>query len=143
MRISGLTATDGATMATGDLLITQDVSEATPAERKITMAEVIVFLLANGIGGGQTGTTTIAFTNGDTVRRETITDANVSATSKIVMTVTRPDTTDANDPGWIYLPNVVRRATGEFDVLISALDWGLSESESGPNETITLNYMVF
>lgn len=90
------------------------------------------------------GATSIAFTDGDTVRRVTITHASVTATSTVLATVQRPTTAnDSADYGYIYVTNVVRVATGEFDVLVAALAWGLQDtSELAPNETITLNYII-
>lgn len=104
-------------------------------------------LLASGGGGGGGATLTtvsVAFTDQDTARRVTITDGAVSATSKIAVSVRRPDTaSDGVDPGWVYIANVVRVATGAFDVLVIALDVG-GDDPIGvpPNETITLTYLV-
>jgi len=97
-----------------------------------------------GASGGSIGTASVAFTDGDTVRRATITDATVVSTSKILCTVRRPDTlTDSDDPGYIYLVNVVEILTGSFDVLVACLDWGLDDSTAyPPNETVTLCYTV-
>lgn len=86
---------------------------------------------------------TVAITDGDSARRVTITDAAVVPASKIILTVKRPDTTDATDPGIVYVPTVVRVGTGDFDVLLMAL--GLSgDDPTGivPSETITLYYQV-
>jgi hypothetical protein len=90
------------------------------------------------------GVASIPFTDGDTMRRVTITDANVNAGSRIVASVTRPDTADdSQDPGYIYIANVVRIGTGSFDVLISCLDWGFDDPvENPPNETVTLHYII-
>jgi hypothetical protein len=59
-------------------------------------------------------------------------------------TVRRPDTlADSDDPGYIYLVNVVEILTGSFDVFIACLDWGLdAATEYPPNETITLHYSI-
>ena len=89
-------------------------------------------------------TTTIAFTDGDTARRVTVTDATVNAASKVIATVRRPDTTDDSaDRGYVYIPNVVKCASGSFDVLIACLDLsGMDPTAMPPNETITLCYQV-
>ena len=88
--------------------------------------------------------TALAFTSGDNYLRSTITDANVTATSKIrVFSVRRTDVTEVSDHGWYYLANIVTQAAGTFDVVLIAFDWG-SEPTDGvpPNETITLIYDV-
>jgi len=106
------------------------------------------FLRSDATFGAPTATvafskTTVAFTDGDSLRRVTITDGAMTATSAIVMTITRPDTTDANDLGWVYIANVVSRGTGTFDVLVACLDWGTDDPGGvNPNETITLNYAI-
>jgi hypothetical protein len=89
-------------------------------------------------------TASIAFTDGDTARRSTISDAAVSATSKIICTVVRPTTADDSaDSGYVYDANVVRRATGSFDVLVRCTDiGGMDCTEKPPNETLTLCYQV-
>jgi hypothetical protein len=56
---------------------------------------------------------TIAFTDGDTVRRVTIANGVVTATSKIVGTIRRPDTSvDSADIGYLYHANIVLVGTG-------------------------------
>lgn len=89
-------------------------------------------------------TANVAFTDGDTARRVTITDAAVSAASKVLCSVRRPDTTDDSaDRGYLYIPNVVKCASGSFDVLIACLDiGGMDPTEKPPSETITLLYQV-
>jgi hypothetical protein len=93
---------------------------------------------------GHVASTSVAFTDGDTLRRVTVSDAAVAASSKIIATVRRPDTAnDSADSGYLYLPNVVRVATGAFDVLIACLDWGFDDPTlNPPNETVTLCYQV-
>lgn len=87
--------------------------------------------------------TTVAFTDGDTWRRTTVTDSAVASTSKITCTVRRPDTDDSADTGLLYLVNVLKVANGAFDVGIMALSWsGDDPTEAPPNETITLNYTI-
>jgi hypothetical protein len=93
--------------------------------------------------GSSISTYSVAFTDGDTIKRVTITDAGVAAASKIVATVRRPDSEDASDKGYLYLLNVVKIASGSFDVLITALDWGVGDcADDPPNETIVVEYMV-
>ena len=86
----------------------------------------------------------IAFTDGDTMRRVTVTDAAVGAASKIIGTIRRPDTTDDSaDRGYIYLVNVVRVAAGSFDVLLSCLGWGFDDpTELPPSETVQFYYQI-
>ena len=77
------------------------------------------------------------------MRRVTIANASVTAASVIVCSVTRPTQTDADDEGFIYIANVVSRAAGTFDVVIACLDYGFDDpTESAPNETVTLNYVL-
>jgi hypothetical protein len=86
----------------------------------------------------------IPFTDGDTVRRVTITDADVTMASKIFITIRRPDSADdSEDTGYLYFANVVLQSAGSFDVLIVCTDWGFGDPvENPPNETITLYYVV-
>lgn len=96
-------------------------------------------------GGGSVtiGSASIAFVDGDTARRTTIADASVTATSKILLSITRPTVTDVNDVGLIYHANVVSRGAGTFDVYTICVDLsGMDPIESPPNETITLHYTV-
>lgn len=87
-------------------------------------------------------TVSVAFTDGDTMRRVTVSDAAVTATSKILVSVVRTTVTDENDPGIFFEANVVSRGEGTFDVLIVARGWGFSDPVGIVNETITLNYLV-
>jgi hypothetical protein len=101
--------------------------------------------IPTGGGGGSVSFVTVPFTDGDTYRRVTIANTSVTATSKILVSVQRPDiATDAADLGFVYFANVVNRTAGvSFDVTIVCSDWGLADAtESPPNETITLCYMI-
>ena len=101
--------------------------------------------IAVGGAGGSVSFVTVPFTDGDTMRRVTVTDSSVTGTSKILVSVQRPDiTSDSADAGYIYFVNVVNRTSGvSFDVVIICTDWGLSDpAEAPPNETITLCYMI-
>lgn len=100
-------------------------------------------LNASGGGSASLSSASVAFTDGDTMRRVTVTDGAVSSTSKIVGTVIRPDVNDEDDPGYIYLANVVKRSMGSFDLLVSCLGWGFDDpTERPPSETITYCYTV-
>lgn len=83
------------------------------------------------------------FTDGDTLKRFTVTDSFVNQYTHIVCSVRRADIADVDDPGWIYTPNVVTVTTGSFDVLVSAVPGdtipGVNEF---PNETVTLLYQI-
>lgn len=84
----------------------------------------------------------VGFTDGDTLKRVTVIDANVTTGSKIVHSVRRPDTAaDANDRGYIYICNIVKISNGSFDLLIACLGWGTDDPvEVPPNETISIFY---
>jgi hypothetical protein len=85
----------------------------------------------------------VAFTDGETSKRVTVTDASVSSTSKIMITVRRPDTTAANDAGYRYTTNVITVATGSFDVVVDVDGLGQDDvTEIPPNETIKLYYQI-
>lgn len=104
------------------------------------------FLRADGTFGAPTASVAlfeanIVFDGTDSMQRVTITDAGVSATSKIVFSVRRTTITDANDPGWIYVANIVTLAAGSFDVLIAALDWDAAPN-TFPDETVILTYTI-
>jgi hypothetical protein len=107
----------------------------TPLDRSISIANLRKSWVA---------TASIAFTDGDTFRRVTITDANVLSTSNIVGTIRRPNTTDDSaDLGYVYLVNVVKVANGSFDVAVACLGWGFDDpTEKAPNETVTLCYTI-
>jgi hypothetical protein len=85
----------------------------------------------------------IAFTDGDTARRVTVTDAGVSAASKILGSIRRPDTADDSaDRGYVYTANVVEAGSGAFDLLVTVTDiGGLDCTENPPNETVTYCYV--
>lgn len=94
-----------------------------------------------------TGTITVPFTDGDTVRRVSVSDAAITgAAYPLVFTPIRPSTADDNaDAGhYVYVPTVVEidNVAHSFDVLIQCLSWGDDPAENPPNETITLRYLV-
>lgn len=107
----------------------------TPVDRSISVANLRKAWVA---------TASIAFTDGDTLRRVTITDANVLSTSNIVCTIRRPNSTDDSaDQGYLYIANVVEVVVGAFDVLVACLDWGFDDpTQKPPNETVTLCYTI-
>lgn len=83
------------------------------------------------------------FTDGDTVQRVTIADVDVTATSKILVTIRRPDqATEADDQGYLYIANVTYIGTGVFDLLIVCTDVMLDDPV-GVNETITIFYSIY
>jgi hypothetical protein len=96
-----------------------------------------------GAGSTLTGTETIAFSDGDTTRRVTITNASITTASVIAGLVRRPDSaTDGDDKGYLYSCNIVRQVAGAFDLLVNVTDWGGADcSDDPPNETITFHYM--
>lgn len=97
-----------------------------------------------GGGGVTVYSQTIAFTDGDTYRRTTVTNASVSATSKLMCQIERPDTADDSaDLGYIYVSNICRVGAGSFDVSVACLGWGFDDpTQRPPNETITLFYTI-
>ena len=96
--------------------------------------------------GGEVTMTSVAipFTDGDTMRRVTITDAAVSAASKIIGSIRRADTADDSaDKGFRYTANVVLLASGSFDLLVICTSWGGDDTtEVPPNETVNYVYTV-
>lgn len=89
-------------------------------------------------------TASLDFTNGDTLKRFTITDAAAGTTSHILAVIERPNTSaDSADRGYIYHVNIVNRAAGSFDVLVNVLGWGFDDPDlNPPNETVTLVYAL-
>ena len=133
LKIQQLTA---ATAATDAAVLPMVLDPAgTPLDRSISVADLRKAWVA---------TASIAFTDGDTFRRVTITDARVLATSNIVCTIRRPNSTDDSaDRGYLYVANVVEVVAGAFDVLVACLDWGFDDpTENPPNETVTLCYTI-
>lgn len=101
------------------------------------------FAAAGSGGGASLKSTAVAFTDGDTVRRVTVTDAEVAATDKILVAIRRPDLADDSaDAGHIYLANVVLVGTGSFDVVVACCDRGFCDTtEQPPSETVQLVWM--
>lgn len=96
--------------------------------------------------GGEVTLTSVAipFTDGDTMRRVTITDAAVSPSSKIIGSVRRADTADDSaDLGFRYTANIVKLAAGSFDLSVTCLAWGGDDAVlAGVNETVYYVYTV-
>lgn len=91
-------------------------------------------------GSGGLSVANIAFTDGDTLRRVTVSDAAVTASSKIVGTVRRPDSSsDASDVGHLYIANVVRVGSGSFDILVYCVE---DPVKLPPNETVQYVYTL-
>lgn len=84
----------------------------------------------------------IAFTDGDTWRRVSISNAEVSSASLIIGTVTRPTTTTDNDIGLTYSWSVASLGSGTFDLDIAAIGWGNEDPVGLVNETVTFSYIV-
>lgn len=96
---------------------------------------------ANGSSSGVTYySTSVAFTDGDTVRRVTVSDAAITSSDKIIATIRRPDIADDSaDAGHIYLVNVVLVQDGSFDAVVACCDRGFGDTtEQPPNETVQL-----
>lgn len=101
-------------------------------------------LLSEVGGGGGVNSTSVAFTDGDLVKRVSIASGSVTAVSKIMLTVRRPDLADDSvDAGYLYIAQVVRVYAGGFDLVIVCFGVGLDdETENPPNETIFINWMA-
>lgn len=96
--------------------------------------------------GGAVTLTSVAipFTDGDSMRRVTITDAAVTATSKIIGSIRSADTADDSaDKGFRYTANVVNQAAGSFDLSVVCTAWGADDATlAGINETVFFVYTV-
>lgn len=94
-------------------------------------------------GTGLTSGYPLDFTDGDTLKRFTVTDPAVAAGSAILVSIRRQETADVNDPGWIYVPNVMQVRAGSFDVLVAALSGdAIAAPGEFPNELASLVYLV-
>jgi hypothetical protein len=119
--------------------------QGTSARTWVLGDKVELRLTRSTLERAQPRTASIAFTDGDTLRRVTITDADVVATSRIIHNIRRPDSADDSaDAGYLYIANVVEVQSGSFDVLIAALDWGFGDPvENPPNETVQFQYVSY
>jgi hypothetical protein len=133
LKIQQLTALTAAT--DDDVLPIVDDPAGTPTDRSISVANLRKAWVA---------TAAVAFTDGDTWRRVTVTDARVLSTSNLVCSVRRPDTADdSTDRGYMYFATVLRVAAGVFDVGVVCLGWGFDDPTGlPPNETVTLCYTI-
>lgn len=142
---NAVSASGPVSMAAGDFLrleVLQD-SGAPQATTKAYLSAVWQSGTGTTIDRGLL-TVSIPFTDGDTVRRVSIADSNVSVASKVSGTIRRPDIADDSaDRGYLYIANVVRVYAGGFDLLVAATAWGFDDTvEVPPNETIQFTYVI-
>ena len=79
----------------------------------------------------------------DSARRVTVTDSQILSTSKLLVTILRPNTAEADDEGFRYEANVVNLANGSFDLVIQALDADGDDAVlDPPAETVTIVYHI-
>lgn len=95
---------------------------------------------------GSTGTASLDFSDGDTLKRFTIVDAQVQPNSYILPGIQRSAAdADVDDQGWVYNANTVaiNPLGGAFDVLVNVMS-GESVMAPGeyPGEVVTLVYAV-
>jgi hypothetical protein len=94
-------------------------------------------------GGGSSATEAVLCCLTDGLARFTITDGTVTSSSKVMITIRRPDVEDVDDHGWLFIANVVKVGTGSFDVLIQVLGQGGDELLADPPAgSFSLYYMV-
>lgn len=92
---------------------------------------------------GSSGSSPLDFTDGDTLKRFTITDVQIEATSQLHLGIDRQQVADVDDPGWIFVPNVLQVRAGGFDVLVAALSGdAIAAANEFPNEIVTLTYLI-
>lgn len=84
------------------------------------------------------------FTDGDTMKRFTITDPNVGPSSEINVAIRKLNILDRDDKGYLYVANVVTVAAGSFDVLAGPIpaDADLLAAIEPPNEIVSLVYLI-
>lgn len=89
------------------------------------------------------GTARLSFTDGDTFKRFTITDANVTTLGpRPICSVVRDYVADVDDYGWSFtVTPIAPTANGSFDVTVTAQAWDRPAlAGEYPNETVTLFY---
>jgi hypothetical protein len=131
---------DADVVATSTTQVTVAFGSAVPTTNQY---QVMVFA-AGGSAPAAIYAATLDFSNGDTLKRFTITNPDVAATSKIVGTIRRPDTADDSaDFGYLFIANVVKVATGSFDLLVAATDGGIGDvTEIPPLGTVEYDYQI-
>lgn len=83
------------------------------------------------------------FTDGDTLKRFTVTDPDVVPPNEVICSIRKRDTADVDDSGWVYIPNVISVSRGSFDVLVAALSGDTPQAAGEfPNETVRLVYTL-
>lgn len=86
---------------------------------------------------------TLDFSDGDTLKRFTITNSAVLSTSRITGTIRRPNIADVDDPGYLYIANIVSIIAGSFDVLVAATGAGLDDvTLSPPLGSVEFDYQI-
>jgi hypothetical protein len=86
---------------------------------------------------------TLDFSDGDTLKRFTITNSAVLSTSRITGTIRRPNIADIDDPGYLYIANVVSIIAGSFDILVAATGAGLDDvTLSPPLGSVEFDYQI-
>lgn len=94
-------------------------------------------------GGGGAAAEAVLCCLTDGLSRFTITDGTVTSSSKVMITIRRPDVEDVADHGWLFIANVVKVGTGSFDVLIQVLGQGGEELIADPpTGSFSIYYMV-
>lgn len=92
---------------------------------------------------GSTSSASLDFTDGDTAKRFTITDAMVEATSQLHVSIHRIQVADVDDYGWVFVANVLQVRSGSFDVKVVALaEDAIAAAGEFPNETVALSYLI-
>lgn len=91
----------------------------------------------------QWSTATLDFTDGDTLKRFTIIDADCNAASDVQCSIRTTNTADQDDQTWVYVPNVKSATAGSFDVLVAAFSGeGPAAAGEFPNEIVRLVYTL-
>jgi hypothetical protein len=86
----------------------------------------------------------LVFTDGDTAKRFTITDANVTARSTVRLYCIERRVPELTDPGWAYVVNLSSVSDGSFDVTVFAFNADAYPPPNNvfPNEDLTLHYSL-
>lgn len=86
---------------------------------------------------------TLDFSDGDTLKRFTIANSAVLSTSRITGTIRRPNIADVDDPGYLYIANIVSIVAGSFDILVAATGAGLDDvTLSPPLGSVEFDYQI-